>query len=305
MKILVTGGCGFIGSHLVRKLQEANLYVPGLPAPQVRVLDNLSNGKIENLAGLNYDFIKGDLRNIEDCHKACEDVDIVYHQAAISSVPYSIKHPHETFNVNVGGTHNLFLAAYIAGVKKIVFASSAAVYGDPSEGPQHEDSLLKPKSPYAAHKSSCEQLAFAFNNLGLDIVSLRYFNVYGPNQGSSAVISKFISNALNNNSTTIHGDGHQTRDFIHVDDVVKANLFASIGPNGIFNVASGVQTSIKDIFYIINDIVGTETPPLYSDSRVGDVYNSLANIDKAKTILKWEPKISLRAGLQSTINKEK
>ena len=304
-RVLVTGGAGFIGSHLVRRLLELGR--------EVRVLDDLSTGRRENLSGIedSIEFLERDLRDPDVCARACADVDVVYHQAAIPSVVRSIAQPEQTFEVNVVGTHTLLLAARAAGVRRVVAASSSSVYGDQPDLPKHEGMKLAPLSPYASHKATFEQLASAFSaSLGLEVVALRYFNVYGPRQDPtseySAVIPKFVTLALRNEPAIIYGDGRQTRDFTFVADVVRANLAAgqASGAAGrAINIAGGVRTSVLDLHGHIARLTGREDlPPVHEPSRAGEVLDSLASIELASELLGWAPELDLAAGLRETVD---
>lgn len=303
-RALVTGGAGFIGSHLVRGLLEDGV--------TVRVLDDLSSGSRENLSEVlsDVELVEADLRDPEVCARACQGVDVVYHQAAVPSVPRSVAEPERTFAVNVVGTHGLLLAAREAGVGRVVQASSSSIYGDQPELPKRESMRLHPRSPYAAQKASAELLGRAFSaSMGLQVVALRYFNVYGPRQNPkaayAAVIAAFADAALRGVPATIHGDGLQTRDFTYVSDVVAANVAAGAaeGAGGqAFNIAGGQRISILDIHTEIARITGREDlPPVHAPTRAGDVRDSLASVDAARDVLGWTPTVPLATGLERTV----
>ncbi|RMG13327.1 MAG: NAD-dependent epimerase/dehydratase family protein [Planctomycetota bacterium] len=301
MKCLVTGGCGFIGSHLVRELVERG--------EDVRVLDDLSSGRREHLAGLDADLRVADLRDEDALSGALAGIEVVFHQAAVPSVPRSLREPERTFSVNVGGTHRLLLAARAAGVRRVVIASSSSVYGDAEALPKHEELPPRPRSPYAAQKASCEALARAFSeSLGLETVCLRYFNVYGPRQDPqspyAAVVPAFVVRALRGETAEIHGDGEQTRDFTFVGDVVRANLRAAEAPGvagAVINVAGGREVRVLDLHAQIARLTGTVRPPVHAPPRAGDVRRSLACIERAAALLDWRPEVSLAEGLARTI----
>ncbi len=301
---LVTGGAGFIGSHLIRGLLARGV--------KVRVLDDLSSGRRENLADVEGDIelLEEDLRDRVVCSRACQGIDVVYHQAAVPSVPRSVAEPERTFEVNVAGTHGLLLAAREAGVRRVVQASSSSIYGDQPELPKHEGMRLHPRSPYAAQKAAAELLGRAFSaSMGLEVVALRYFNVYGPRQNPkaayAAVIAAFADAALRGVAATIHGDGLQTRDFTFVSDVVAANIAAGEAADAAgqaFNIAGGQRISILDIHTEIAKITGREDlPPTHAGARAGDVRDSLASVDAARDVLGWTPKVPLADGLERTV----
>lgn len=300
---LVTGGAGFIGSHIVKNLAERG--------HRVRVLDNLSSGKMENLAGCleRIEFVQADIRD-GSLKNALKDVEIIYHQAAIASVERSVRDPVETESVNVGGTLNLLQQAEESGVKRFVLAGSAAVYGDQDTLPLKEDIPVNPLSPYAISKYACEIYARYFSGAAnLETVVLRYFNVYGPNQDPasdySGVVSRFMERMANGKRPVIFGDGRQTRDFIYVGDIVRANLLAAhsprVGRGETFNIAGGRSISINELAGAINDVLGTALKPLYRAARKGDVRCSQADISTAYALLGFEPQINYSQGLSLLI----
>lgn len=301
---LVTGGAGFIGSHIVKNLTESGR--------RVRVLDNLSSGKMENLAGCleRIEFVQADIRD-GSLKNALKDVEIIYHQAAIASVERSVRDPVETESVNVGGTLNLLRQAEESGVKRVVLAGSAAVYGDQNNLPLQEDAPANPLSPYAVSKYVCEFYARYFSgNTGLETVVLRYFNVFGPGQDPASdytgVISRFVERMARGKRPVIFGDGRQTRDFIYVDDIVRANLLAAhsprIGRGETFNIAGGRSISINELAGAINTVLGTALKPIYRAARKGDVRHSRADISKVRSLLGFTPQVDFYDGLRRLIS---
>ena len=300
---LVTGGAGFIGSHIAEELVKRG--------ERVRVIDNLSTGKHENLQHLMHEieFIEGDLRDQEASARAVERVDFVMHQAAIPSVPRSIQDPKGSTENNLNGTLHLLVAARDAGVKRVVYASSSSVYGDSPTLPKSEDFSPAPLSPYAASKLAGEYYCQVFSQVyGLETVSLRYFNVFGPRQDPlslyAAVIPTFITSALAKKPLIIYGDGEQTRDFSFVANVVQANLLACEA-EGIagetLNVGGGTQTSLNQLIQELQTIVTADLNVEYADPRPGDVKHSLASIDKAKRLMGYESTIPFGEGLRRTV----
>jgi UDP-N-acetylglucosamine/UDP-N-acetyl-alpha-D-glucosaminouronate 4-epimerase len=300
--ILVTGGAGFIGSHIVRALLERGY--------QVRVLDNLSTGDRDNLAGLDVELIVGDIKNPEQVAAAVAGVEAVFHEAANISVPATVKDPAGSHRDNVEGLVNVLEAARRAGVRRVVFASSAAVYGDEPSLPKTETSPVRPQSPYALHKLIGEQYLKLYHDVyGLDTVSLRYFNVFGPRQDPAspyaAAIPIFVSCYAENKRPTIFGDGKQTRDFVAVEDVVAANLAAleMANPAGrVFNIAGGRRIDLLELLEHIGAAFGRRLEPIFADERPGDVKHSVASIDAAAAALDFQPRTPLAEGLAATVN---
>jgi nucleoside-diphosphate-sugar epimerase len=307
VKTLVTGGAGFIGSSLVRGLLELG--------HSIRVLDNLKTGKRENLAEVldHIELIEADIRDREACARACAGIEAVLHQAAIGSVPLSIADPVTTHDVNVTGTLNLLLAARDAGARRFVFASSSSVYGDAPEEVKVETLPARPLSPYAVSKLAGEAYAIAFAGVyGLETVSLRYFNVFGPRQDPNsmyaAVIPRFATRLLEGQRPRIFGDGEQTRDFTFVTNVVQANLQAlTCAPAACgkaYNIACGQATSLNELFRLLRDAAGEEArgiEPTYEPPQKGDVRHSLASIAAARAHLGYEPAVELAEGLARTV----
>ncbi len=301
MKYLVTGGAGFIGSHITRTLLERG--------SQVRVFDNFSSGKRENLKGLDVDLLEGDLRDASKVADAVKGMDIVFHEAAFVSVAESMEKPQECLDVNITGTSILFDAARKAGVKRVVIASSAAVYGDSETYPLSEDSPLRQLSPYATSKRVDEMYAELFTQqFGLEVAALRYFNVYGPRQRPdsmyAAAVPIFIRRMLDNKPITVYGDGGQTRDLINVRDVVQANLLASehpAAPGKIFNVCTGVETRLLDLLDILYEIFPNAPKHVHAEPRAGDIYRSIGTPRKIMETLGFKPSISLADGLYEAV----
>jgi nucleoside-diphosphate-sugar epimerase len=297
---LVTGGAGFIGSHIVRRLLELG--------HSVRVLDNLSTGREGNLKGLKekVEITNGDIRDLDTVKAAVQGMDYVFHQAAMASVPRSLKNPRETMEVNVRGTLNILLCSRDSGIKRLVFASSSSVYGDSETLPKREDMPANPISPYALSKLECEEWCRLFGRLyGLETVILRYFNIFGPNQSPdseyAAVIPKFIKAFLDSKPPVIFGDGTQTRDFTFVSDVVEANMLAMNGRAGTYNIGSGKRITLNDVVKMLCKITKKEMKTTYSSIRAGDVKHSLADISLAGEGLGYRPKHTLEQGLGETI----
>jgi dTDP-glucose 4,6-dehydratase len=305
-KILVTGGAGFIGSHIVDKLIESDA--------DVTILDNLDTGKMENIAqheqNINFHFVKGDIRNFNIVKQLVKDTDAVFNIAAIASVQRSIENPLLVNEVNVEGTLNLLKASVDSNVKRFIQVSSAAVYGDTQTLPVREDFNPMPLSPYAVSKLAAENYALVFNKIyGLETVCLRYFNVYGPRQANndySGVITIFANALLNNQPPNVFGDGEQTRDFVFVKDVISANLLALTEKNAVgevFNIATGKSTTINKIVQILQEIMGKkELKPVHQETKEGDIRHSYGSIEKARTRIGYEPKISLKEGLEELVN---
>jgi UDP-glucose 4-epimerase len=300
---LVTGGAGFIGSHLVRTLLDKGDFV--------RVLDNFSTGRRENLAGIDgpMEVLEGDLRNRADLAAAVRGVDMVFHQAAFVSVPLSIQDPGRCFRINAEGTARLLEAARLAGVQKIVLASSAAVYGEIESLPVREDQPLTPLSPYAASKQVNEIYADLYTRIfNLPVVTLRYFNVYGPRQSPdssyAAAIPIFVSRMILGQAPTIFGDGHQGRDFIYVGDVVRANLLAAENNNaagGVYNVCTGTEVDLLNLISTLGEITDVSIEPRFAPPRPGDIYRSYGDPDRSAKVLGFRAQTPLAEGLRRTV----
>jgi nucleoside-diphosphate-sugar epimerase len=299
---LVTGGGGFIGSHLVKRL-----LADGRP---VRVLDNFATGRRSNIEDVleEIELIEGDLQSYERVHNAVRGCELVFHLGALPSVPRSIQDPLTSNATNVTGTLNVLLAARDEDVRRVVYASSSSVFGDGGELPKREDMHPLPIAPYPVSKLAAEGYCRAFHRVyGLETVALRYFNVFGPGQDPqsqyAAVIPNFISAALAGRAPIVHGDGEQSRDFTFVDNAVDANLLAASATEAageVFNVACGERISINEIVAQIGVLSGREIEPTHTDPRPGDVRHSLADISKAKSILGYEPAVTFDEGLQKT-----
>ncbi len=304
-KVLVTGGAGFIGSHVVDRLAEMGV--------EVLVVDNLFTGKVENLQKAlehgNVRFFEGDIRDGGIVERVVGEVEAVVHLAAIASVPFSVENPVLTNDVNVGGTLNLLDACVRKDVQRFVFVSSCAVYGEPSYLPVDEEHPVKPLSPYAASKVSAEVYCEVFGRVyGLGVVVLRLFNVYGSRQRGeddySGVISKFLKNMACGRPLVVFGDGEQTRDFVHVDDVVDAVLLAleSEGAVGeVFNVGSGRSVSVNELVGVMGEVFGVEVEVVYEKERAGDIRASCSDISKAQRILGYRPRVTLESGLRRLV----
>ena len=301
MKYLVTGGAGFIGSHITHALLKQNA--------GVHILDNFSSGNRENLKGLDVEIIEGDLRDASCVTEAVRGVNIIFHEAAFVSVPESMEKPQECFDVNVTGTSVLLEAARKAGVRRVVVASSAAVYGDSTAMPLVEDTPLKQLSPYATSKRINEMYAELFtNHFELEVVALRYFNVYGPRQRPdsmyAAAVPIFIRRMLDGKPITIYGDGGQTRDLVNVRDVVQANLLASRHPSApgqIFNVCTGVETRLLDLLDILYKIFPNAPKHVHAEPRAGDIYRSIGSPSKAMNVLEFRPQVTLAEGVKVAV----
>lgn len=301
--VLVTGGAGFIGSHLVRALLKRG--------DQVRVLDNFSTGKRQNLAGVegSLEIYTGDLRDSPLLQEVVQGVDFVFHLAAFVSVPQSMVEPRLCYEVNVTGTWNLLEAARSASVKQVVIASSAAVYGNSQELPLREETTLKALSPYAASKQVNEVFAGMYTRaFNLPVVALRFFNVYGPRQSPdsdyAAVVPIFIRRMLNGHAVTIYGDGHQERDFVYVGEVVRANLLAAETPQAAgmaINVCGGETVSIIDLAETLSGILSDVPAPEFAPPRAGDIYLSQGDPGRAEQILGFRARVSLAQGLTETV----
>jgi len=301
-RFLITGGAGFIGSNIARALLEKKL--------QVTVLDNFSTGSMLNLENVPNErllkVIHGDVCDLSVLKDAMEGVDAVFHEAALVSVPESLANPDLSFSNNAKGSFNVFEAARQMGVNKIVYASSAAVYGEKKQMPINESFSSEPLSPYALDKTYLEGLAKVYwSAYGISSVGLRYFNVFGegqdPTSPYSGVISKFVDCCVSGNAPVIYGDGLQSRDFVYVDDVVDANIRSMNSDHKgafIYNIGSGVSSSINDLFEVIRCLSGFDVECKYAASRDGEIYTSVANVDLALKELGWKAKISLKEGLQ-------
>jgi UDP-glucose 4-epimerase len=300
---LVTGGAGFIGCNIVRELLSRG--------ERVRVLDSFATGRRENLAEIadQVELWEADIRDLEAIRPAFAGVDYVLHQAALPSVPRSLKDPIATTETNVNGTLHVLLACRDAGVKRCVMASSSSVYGANPDLPKHENMRLQPISPYAASKFAAEGFAAAFHQVfDLETVCLRYFNVFGPRQDPTsqyaAVIPLFINTMLRGERPMIFGDGEQSRDFTYVANVIEANLKAAPaagGAGGAFNIACGERVSLNQLVGFLNEIMGTAIEPVYADDRPGDVKHSLADISAAKDAFGYEPVVSFQEGLARVV----
>jgi len=312
-KVLVTGGAGFIGSNLCEALLEKQ--------NKVVCLDNFATGKRENIAGfLNnslFTLIEGDIRNLEDCLKASQGVDYILHQAALGSVPRSIKDPITSNDVNVSGFLNILVAARDNKVKRIVYAASSSTYGDSQSMPKIEDIIGKPLSPYAITKYVNELYADIFSKTyGLETIGLRYFNVFGrkqdPNGAYAAVIPKFVSQLMAGDSPVINGDGNYSRDFTYIDNVIQANLLSLVTTNPkaintVYNVAFGDRNTLNDLMGYLKEYLSSFDPKIASiavvngPNRVGDIPHSHASVQKAKDLLKYNPQFSLQQGLKEAV----
>jgi UDP-N-acetylglucosamine 4-epimerase len=312
-RVLVTGGAGFIGSNLVESLLNSG--------NSVVCLDNFSTAKRENLkefiSNTDFKLIEGDIRNYDDCLKAVENIDIVFHEAALGSVPRSIKDPITSTDVNIGGFVKILFAAKESGVKRFIYAASSSTYGDHPDLPKVEDKTGSPLSPYAITKYVDELFACNFaQTYGIDVIGLRYFNVFGrrqdPDGAYAAVIPKFMKMLMKHEVPLINGDGSVSRDFTYIDNVVQANHLASVvhnkaALNQVYNVAHGERTSLNQLFFLIRklaagfdvDILTIE--PIYGPARVGDIPHSLASIEKAKKLLYYSPTFNVEDGLKEAV----
>jgi nucleoside-diphosphate-sugar epimerase len=302
---VVTGGAGFIGSHIARALVDAGA--------RVRIIDNLSTGYMENVSeiGGDIDFVNASIADSVALKKALDNVELIFHEAAIPSVPRSVKHPRETHDASVNGTFELLLAARDAKVRRLIYAASSSAYGDQAESPKRESMRPDPLSPYAAAKLVGEYYCQVFTrSYGLETVSLRYFNVFGPRQdpGSqySGVISRFILALESGDRPVIYGNGEQTRDFTYVGNAVEANLRAAEAAKAsgrVFNIANGRSVSINELLTTLKELTGrTEVTARYEEARVGDVRDSLADLSEAGSVLGYSPKVNLEQGLRQTLD---
>ncbi len=302
---LVTGGCGFIGSHIAEALVERG--------DQVRIFDDLSSGYEKNLAAIHdqVEFVRGDIRNVNDVQSAMDGITRVFHEAALVSVFESLDDPGKNHDINIMGTLNVLEAARQAGVRRVVWASSAATYGDSPELPKIETMLPSPVSPYGMAKLSGEYYMNVYAACyGIETVSLRYFNVYGPRQDPSSmyagVIARFCDVVKAGETLTIYGDGQQTRDFVFVKDIARANLMAMdsdrVGNGDILNIATGSRVSLLDLVETLGEIVGRKLEPQFKETRAGDVKDSLADISRARDRIGFEAESTLRNGLEALMN---
>jgi UDP-N-acetylglucosamine 4-epimerase len=313
-KVLITGGAGFIGSNLVESMLNAGNYVV--------CLDNFSTGKRENLKGFveNKDFklIEGDIRNYSDCEKAVREIDFVFHQAALGSVPRSIKDPITTTDVNIGGFVKMLYASKEAKVRRFIYAASSSTYGDHPDLPKVEDKIGKPMSPYGITKYVDELFATNFaGTYNIEVIGLRYFNVFGrrqdPQGAYAAVIPLFVKKLMQHEPPVINGDGLYSRDFTYIDNVVQANHLAALvkdqsALNQVYNVAHGERTNLNELFELVKQLIGNfdsevlDIKPVHGPNRAGDIPHSLASIEKAKRLLGYAPTHTVREGMAEAIN---
>ncbi len=303
-KYLVTGGGGFIGSHIAEHLLHAG--------HEVVIVDNFSTGYRHNLTAWEKDIAihQADVRDLEALKQAMQGVDYVFHQAALPSVPRSIDNPIESHEVNATGTLNVLLAARDAGAKRVVFAGSSSAYGDIEEEYKQEDMLPRVKSPYAASKVAAENYCAVFNEVyALETVVIRYFNVFGPRQDPhsayAAVIPLFATAMIDDQSPTVYGDGSQSRDFTYIQNVVHGNMLAmhsEAAAGNIYNIACGDRISLLDLINDLNALLGKEIAPHFAPPRAGDILHSRASIEKARQDLGYEPQMSFRDGLKNTLD---
>ncbi len=312
-KVLVTGGAGFIGSNLCEELLSFN--------NEVVCLDNFATGKRENITPFlnnpNFTLIEGDIRSLNDCHKACKGVDFVLHQAALGSVPRSINDPITTNDVNISGFLNMLIAARDGKVKRFVYAASSSTYGDSESLPKVENKIGKPLSPYAITKYVNELYADIFNKTyGLNTIGLRYFNVFGrkqdPNGAYAAVIPKFVIQFMNYESPVINGNGSYSRDFTYIDNVIQMNMLAlttknETALNEVYNVAYGQRTDLNELVNLLKEYLSNFDSKIkkveikYGPNRIGDIPHSLASIEKAQKALGYDPKFDIKSGLKEAV----
>ncbi len=309
-RYLITGGAGFIGSHIAERLLSEG--------KSICILDNFSSGKEENLsfvkeypeADKRYTLIRGDIRDFSICQRACEGIDVVFHQAALRSVPKSMNKPLEYNEVNINGTVNMLQAAKQQKVKCFIFASSSSVYGEVEQFPERETDLPRLISPYALTKLSGEYYCRVYSqNYNLPSICLRYFNVFGPRQALddeyAVVVPKFIHCLLNDQSPPIYGTGKQSRDFTYIDNIVQANLLAAeCAPDvkwGVFNIADGKDKTVLELVKLLNEIMNKRIDPVYLPARPGDVFKTLADISQAERVLGYKPVVGFRDGLSRTV----
>lgn len=307
MKVLITGGAGFIGSHIAERFVSEG--------HEVCIVDNLSTGRLSNIAGFadKVEFHRGDIRNQALLAKLAKGCDLIYHEAAVVSVPYSVDYPQETHDVNIQGTLNVLLAARDQGVKRVVFACSAAIYGEAPGLPKVESMAAAPIAPYGIEKITGEYYCNVFNKLyGVETVALRYFNVFGPRQDPkspySGVISIFVDRVLAKKTPLIFGDGGQYRDFVFVDNVVQANYLAGTvakAAGGVYNVGLGQKTTLNDLLAMLGRITSQDVKPEYHEERAGDIRESVADITRIKTELGYDPKVGVEPGLARLVEYEK
>jgi nucleoside-diphosphate-sugar epimerase len=303
LKVLVTGGGGFIGSHLVERLLAEG--------HDVRVIDNFATGRRTNIAPLldDLELVEADVGNLEAAHDAVRGCEVVFHQAALPSVPRSVQDPIGSNHANVIGTLNVLIAARDAGVRRVVYASSSSVYGRNPALPKREDLLPQPLSPYAVSKLAGEGYCSSFSEIyGLETVSLRYFNVFGPRQDPtsqySAAIPKFVTAFLEAREPTVFGDGEQSRDFTYIDNVVEANLLAAGSEGGVgeaVNIACGERITVNRLVADLQTLIGSGISPIYGEQRPGEVVHSLADIGRAGEVLGYRPIVGFKEGLDRTV----
>jgi len=310
MKVLVTGGAGFIGSNLVEALLNDDR------VSLVRVFDNLATGFRRNIQEFSkhpkFEFLEKDIRDYDACVAACKGINLISHQAALGSVPRSIKDPINTNSVNISGFLNLFTAAKDSGVKRIIFAASSSTYGDSKALPKVEDKIGNPLSPYAVTKYVNEIYAKVYADLyNIEFIGLRYFNIFGPKQDPkgayAAVIPIFFDKALNNVAPTINGDGSYSRDFTYVQNAVQANILSLFtenkeAVNQIYNIACGERTTLTELWEGIKELTNSSVDAIYGQNRVGDIPHSLADISKAKRLLNYQGEIKVKDGLKKAFN---
>jgi UDP-N-acetylglucosamine/UDP-N-acetylgalactosamine 4-epimerase len=308
MRVLLTGGAGFIGSNLAEQLLKDKRVT------LVRVLDNLATGSMNNISAFiadsKFEFLKGDIRDYKTCLAACNNINLISHQAALGSVPRSINDPITTNEVNITGTLNIFTAAKEKSIKRIVYAASSSTYGDHPGLPKTEDKIGNPLSPYAVTKYVNELYANVFASLyGMEFIGLRYFNIFGPKQDPhgpyAAVIPLFAEALLNNQPPTINGDGNHSRDFTYVDNAVQANLLSLFTTNAeavnqVYNIACGIQTSLLQLFEGLKKEAAGSLQPVHGPERTGDVKHSKADISKAEKLLGYSVKVPVEEGLRKT-----
>lgn len=312
MHILLTGGAGFIGSHLLRA------FIDHPDIAHITVVDNLITGSMDNIREVLDDeqvtFVEGDIRDFDLCNRLCKEATAICHQAALGSVPRSVDDPVLTNAHNIDGTLNIFTAARQNDIKRIVFASSSSVYGDDKTLPKTESKVGQPLSPYAITKKVAELYAENFGRLyGMELIGLRYFNIFGPRQSPkgpyAAVIPIFIKAVKQQQPASINGDGTFSRDFTYVDNAVQANLKGLLttnkkAVNQNYNVACGERTTLTELWNLVNDIAGSDMTPKYGPERAGDIPHSLANISKAKELLDYQPTLGIREGMEKLMHEK-